>query len=92
MISLNNLAWLTTLKRQRSMALDLINRAIARRGPLPELLDFCGVIYNGLATRHAIEDLERLQPRPRSSISSGTGYLQANNKDAALQALAKARS
>ena len=46
-VSLNNLAWLTILKdaKESSSALSLINRAMDRRGELPELLDTRGVIY-----------------------------------------------
>ena len=97
MISLNNLAWLTTLRNGKgSVALDLINRAIARRGPLPELLDTRGVIYAMSGDgQHAIEDLEKvcnLNPSGPKFFHLAQAYLQANNKDAALQALTKARA
>ena len=47
-VSLNNLAWLTVLKdaKETGPALDLINRAIKLKGPLPDLLEHAGaVIY-----------------------------------------------
>ena len=59
-VSLNNLAWLTILKdaKESSSALSLINRAMDRKGQLPELLDTRGVIYLKAGDfQHAIADL-----------------------------------
>jgi cellulose synthase operon protein C len=96
-IALNNLAWLMALRNgDGSVALDLINRAIARRGPLPELLDTRGVIYTMLGkSQNAIEDLNRattLDPTGPKYFHLAQAYLRASNKQAAAQTLAKARS
>ena len=77
-------------------ALDLINRAIARRGPIAELLDTRGVVYMMMGdTRHAIEDLERattLDPTGPKYFHLAQAYLRAGDKTAAEQSLAKARA
>jgi Flp pilus assembly protein TadD len=96
-VSLNNLAWLIALRNgKESVALDLINRAIARRGPVPEFLDTRGVIYMMSGDVHrAIEDLERacsLDPAGPKYFHLAQAYLRANNKEAARQSLEKARA
>ena len=99
-IPLNNLAWLMTLKGDKgekgSAPLELINRAIALRGPIPEFLDTRAVVYlsNGESKR-AIEDLENaiaIDPSPTKYFHLAQAYLQASNTEAAKQSLAKART
>jgi tetratricopeptide (TPR) repeat protein len=96
-IALNNLAWLLALRNdQGSAALDLINRAIARRGPLPELLDTRGVVYMVAGdSRRAIEDLNQatiLDPTGPKLFHLAQAYLRASNKADAAQTMAKARA
>ena len=51
-IASNNLAWLMALKGGRGPeALDLIDKAITVKGPLPEYLDTRGMIYLGAGER-----------------------------------------
>ena len=96
-VSLNNLAWLLALRNEKGNgALDLINRAIARRGPIAELLDTRGVVYMMTGdTRHAIEDLDRattLDPTGPKYFHLAQAYLRSSDKTAAAQSLAKARA
>ncbi len=99
-IPLNNLAWLMTLKKDKgetgSAPLELINRAIALRGPIPEFLDTRAVVYmtNG-ESRRAVEDLENaiaIDPSPAKYFHLAQAYLQAGDAEAAKQSLAKARA
>ncbi len=96
-ISLNNLAWLMALRKEnKEVALDLINRAIKHYGPSPEFLDTRGVIYlTSGDSRRAIEDLNQAtvsQPSGPKYLHLAEAYLRAGNKEAAVEALAKARS
>jgi predicted Zn-dependent protease len=96
-IAMNNLAWLLALRNERgTAALDLINRAIARRGPLPELLDTRGVVYMVAGeSRRAIEDLSEatmLDPAGPKFFHLAQAYLKASNKADAAQNMAKARA
>ena len=96
-VALNNLAWLLALTNEsRNGALDLINRAIARRGPIAELLDTRGVVYMKTGdTRHAIEDLDQattLDPTGPKYFHLAQAYLRSSDKPAASQSLAKARA
>jgi tetratricopeptide (TPR) repeat protein len=96
-VALNNLAWLLTMRNEKgNKALDLINRAIARRGPIAELLDTRGVVYMMTGdTRHAIEDLERsttLDPTGPKYFHLAQAYLRAGDKRAAALSLDKARA
>jgi Tfp pilus assembly protein PilF len=90
-VSLNNLAWLTILKdaKESTSALSLINRAMDRRGPLPELLDTRGVIYLKAGDfRRAIADLTTAAagaPSPAKYFHLAQAYLGAKNKEAATQ-------
>jgi cellulose synthase operon protein C len=96
-IALNNLAWLMALRDgQGSAALDLINRAIAFKGPLPEFLDTRGVVYltSGQSQR-AIDDLENavaVDPSASKYFHLAQAYLEANKREAAKQSLAKAHT
>jgi tetratricopeptide (TPR) repeat protein len=96
-IPLNNLAWLMALKGNKgTVPLDLINRAIALRGPIPEFLDTRAIVYltNGESKR-AIEDLEdavAISPTATKYFHLAQAYLEASNKEAARQNLEKART
>jgi tetratricopeptide (TPR) repeat protein len=96
-IALNNLAWLMALRKDQSgIALNLINRAIARKGPVPELLDTRGVVYMMSGDlQNAVQDLSRaseLDPTGPKLFHLAQAYLQASNRENASQALAKARA
>jgi len=99
-IPLNNLAWLMTLRvdgsAQGEEPLELINRAIALRGPIPEFLDTRAVVYmtNGESKR-AIEDLENaiaIDPSSAKYFHLAQAHLQAGDAEAAKRSLAKARA
>jgi len=96
-VPLNNLAWLMALKGEKgAVPLELINRAIAMRGPIPEFLDTRAIIYlaNGESKR-AIEDLENavaISPSAVKYFHLAQAYLEASNKPAAKENLAKART
>jgi tetratricopeptide (TPR) repeat protein len=95
-VSLNNLAWLTILMNanESGPALSLINRAVERKGPLPELLDTRGVIYLKAGDfQHAIADLSEAAagaPAPAKYFHLVQAYLGAKNKEAATQIWDKA--
>jgi tetratricopeptide (TPR) repeat protein len=95
-VSLNNLAWLMILTDAKAgiTALDLINRATARKGPLPELLDTRGVIYLKTGDSHrAISDLQKAAagaPTAAKYFHLAQAYLEAKDKPAAKQNLKKA--
>jgi tetratricopeptide (TPR) repeat protein len=97
-VSLNNLAWLIVLRdgKANGTALDLINRAIESRGPLPELLDTRGIVYlKSGDVQRAIEDLKQAvagSPPADKYFHLAEAYLAANNKDEAKQSLEKARA
>lgn len=96
-VPLNNLAWLMALKGEKStVPLDLINRAIAMQGPIPEFLDTRAIIYlsNG-ESKLAIEDLEdavAIAPSAVKYFHLAQAYLEASNKPAAKENLEKART
>jgi tetratricopeptide (TPR) repeat protein len=94
---LNNLAWLMTLRKENGQeALALINRAIAVRGPDPDLLDTRGCIYRVTGdSQHAIEDLTEsiaLAPTESKYFHLAQAYLEADKKQDAIKALATART
>jgi tetratricopeptide (TPR) repeat protein len=96
-VALNNLAWLLAMRNEKlNEALDLINRAIDRRGPLAELLDTRGVVYTKLGdTRHAIEDLDQATtdaPTGPKYFHLAQAHLRAGDKPAAAESLAKAQA
>jgi Flp pilus assembly protein TadD len=96
-IALNNLAWLMTLRNEKGgRALELINRAIALKGPIPELLDTRGIIYMRAGNiQRAVADLNRasqLDPTGPKLFHLAQAHLQASNRQDATQILAKARA
>jgi cellulose synthase operon protein C len=98
-VALNNLAWLLALRNEKlNEALDLINRAINRRGngPLAEFLDTRGGIYTKLGdARHAIEDLDQaivLAPSGPKYFHLAQADLRVGDKGAAASSLNKARA
>jgi tetratricopeptide (TPR) repeat protein len=96
-IPLNNLAFLVALQNSTlDGALDLVNRAISRRGPAAELLDTRGFVYTKLGdSRHAIEDLKqacRLDPSGPKYFHLTQAYLLASNRQAAIDAFTKAHA
>ena len=98
MVSLNNLAWLIALREDKPSgeALDLINLAVSRRGPVPELLDTRGIVYlKSGDVKHALEDLKQAvggAPTAAKYFHLAQAYLAAKQKDEAKQALDKARA
>ncbi len=95
-VPLNNLAWLLTLQGVKGPApLDMINRAIHLRGPVPEFLDTRAVVYltNG-ESRRAIEDLENavaVDPTASRYFHLARAYLEAGDMEAAKRSLVRAR-
>lgn len=95
-VPLNNLAWLLTLQGVKGPApLDMINRAIDLRGPVPEFLDTRAVVYltNG-ESRRAIEDLENavaVDPTASRYFHLARAYLEAGDMEAAKRSLVRAR-
>lgn len=93
---LNNLAWLLALRREGGpRPLELINQAIARDGPLPDLLDTRGLIET-LAGRpeRAIPDLEEsiaAAPNPTAYFHLALALRKAGRDDEAAAAMIKAR-
>jgi Flp pilus assembly protein TadD len=86
-----------TLRNEKSkQALELINRAITLKGPIPELLDTRGMIYmTSGEMQRAVEDLNRaseLDPTGPKLFHLAQAYLQASNRQDATQTLAKARA
>jgi cellulose synthase operon protein C len=96
-VPLNNLAWLMALKGEKStVPLELINRAIAMQGPIPEFLDTRAIVYlsNG-ESKLAIQDLENavaIAPSAVKYFHLAQAYLEASNKPAAKENLEKART
>jgi tetratricopeptide (TPR) repeat protein len=96
-MALNNLAWLLAQRKGKGdEALPLIQKAIERLGPLPELLDTQAVVQ--LARRRsdlAIADLNKAgkeAPSPTRYFNLARAFHMANNTGAALEALQKARA
>ena len=96
MVSLNNLAWLIALREDKPSgeALDLINLAINRKGPLPELLDTRGIVYlRSGDVKHAIEELKQAVARAPTAAKYfhlAQAYLADKQKDEAKETLVKA--
>jgi cellulose synthase operon protein C len=95
LVALNNLAWMLAQKEgQGQEALDLINRAIGRHGPRPELLDTRAVVYLGLGqAKEALHDLEkavREAPTPTRYFHLTRAHHLAKNAPQALAALTRA--
>lgn len=97
MVALNNLAWLLAQEPARGTeALTLIRRAIDRAGPMADLLDTRGTAYlsQGRADL-AVADLEAAtadSPNPSGFFRLARAQLQANRRDAALNAFQKAKA
>ncbi len=94
---LNNLAWLLALRGGAGAEpLDLIDRAIALDGPLPELLDTRGVVLTlGGQPDRAIEDIEEsiaAAPSAMTYLHLASTLRKAGRPADAAEALAKARS
>ena len=95
-VPLNNLAWLTALRGGKaSDALDLINRAIERTGPAPELLDTRAIVYLAAGQNSAaIDDLNKAIASDRSGpklFHLAQAYLKDKKRDQARTALQEAR-
>jgi tetratricopeptide (TPR) repeat protein len=95
-IPLNNLAWLIALQGgEGKTAIDLINRAIAINGPLPDFLDTRGVAYVAAGeSRLAIEDLEKAvaaDSSPSKLVHLAQAWAKAGDKEKAKQYLEKAK-
>lgn len=96
LIALNNLAWLLAFKKlpARAEALAVINKAIDRVGPSPELLDTRGVIYLMLSqSDRALVDLQQAvaqSPSPNRSFHLARALAAANKLFEAGQTLKEA--
>ena len=95
-IPLNNLAWLLALRGEKGQQpLEMINRAINLRGPLPELLDTRAVVYLTKGeNRLAIDDLENaiaLEPSASRYFHLARAQLAAGDVDSARRSLAHAQ-
>jgi tetratricopeptide (TPR) repeat protein len=97
-IAANNLAWLLALKGGRGgEALDLINKAIGLKGPVPEFLDTRGMVYL-LTTgdgRRAIPDLETAvnrSPNGPKLFHLAQAYLKTNEREKARKVLEAGKS
>ena len=94
---LNNLAWLLALRGTSGPEpLELVDRAIALDGPLPDLLDTRGLV---LALRgqpeRAVEDLEEsiaAAPSPTAYLHLALALRKAGRPSEAAEALGKARA
>jgi tetratricopeptide (TPR) repeat protein len=96
-VALNNLAWLLAQRADNGKeALPLIERAIDVLGPRPELLDTRAIAYLALKQGDlAVRDVERAladTPTPTRYFHLARAQRQANNRDAAIAALKKARA
>lgn len=91
-VACNNLAWLLVLQgRGGSEALDLINAAVHRKGPIPEYLDTRGVIYLGDGqVQRAVTDLETALKGAASGskyFHLAQAYWKLNEKEKARETL-----
>jgi tetratricopeptide (TPR) repeat protein len=97
LMALNNLAWLLAQRKgQGARALPLIQQAIQRYGPRPDLLDTRAVVHlaRGKAAP-AINDLERVtrdDPSGSRYFHLARALRMAGQSQAALRALHKARA
>lgn len=93
--ALNNLAWLLALRGHAGEALEVVNRAVANVGPIPDLLDTLGVVElrAGQADK-AVQDLvaaTRQSPSAVEYFHLAEAYLAAKNRGDAAIAFHKAR-
>ena len=96
-VPLNNLAWLMALKGEKSaVPLELINRAIAIQGPIPEFLDTRAIVHLSAGeSKLAIRDLEdavAIAPSAVKYFHLAQASLEAGDKPAAKESLEKART
>jgi tetratricopeptide (TPR) repeat protein len=95
LVALNNLAWLLAGKEgQGQEALALINRAIAKYGARPELLDTRAVAYVALGmAKEAVRDLEQVireSPTPTRYFHLSRAHHLAKDTPLAVAALRRA--
>jgi tetratricopeptide (TPR) repeat protein len=95
LIALNNLSGLLALKKHKGAeALELIARAVALMGPVPDLRDTRAVIYLTMGqSEAAIEDLEEAlleNPRAVSHFHLAQAYLLAKKPKEARESLDRA--
>jgi tetratricopeptide (TPR) repeat protein len=95
LVALNNLAWLLGQQADKAAeALKLINRAIEKHGPRPELLDTRAVVHLTMGNAAAaIRDLERVvneAPSPGYLYHLSRAYKRAQNSASALAMLRRA--
>ncbi len=95
LVALNNLAWLLAHRAdQAAEALTLINRAIDKYGPRPELLDTRAVaLINRGNLEAATRDLERVvneAPTPARLFHLSRAHERARNNTSALAFLRQA--
>jgi tetratricopeptide (TPR) repeat protein len=96
-LALNNLAWLTAVKDRRGVeSLQLIDKAIASGGPLPDFLDTKGLCYLVLKDYNkAVQTLAQAvaaQPSPMGFFHLSLAQLEAGNKIGARTALTQAKA
>jgi len=81
---------------QGSDALDLVNKAIRLKGPLPDFLDTRGVVYlTAGEPRSAIADFEAAlasQPTGPKYFHLAQAYLKVNDKEKAKKSLEAAQT
>jgi tetratricopeptide (TPR) repeat protein len=91
LVALNNLAWLLGQKTDPAEALKLIERAIARYGPRPELLDTRAIVQLNLGNvDKALLDLERVvneAPTPTRLFHLSRAYEKSRNTASAVAML-----
>ena len=95
-VTMNNLAWILALKEEKAAeALEVINRAIALKGPQPKLLDTRAVVFMKLSNpSQAVKDLEDVvvdEPTSSHFFHLAQAHYQANNRSAALAAFDRAK-
>jgi Tfp pilus assembly protein PilF len=95
LVALNNLAWLLGQKADTAAeALKLIERAIAKYGPRPELLDTRAIVQLNLgAVEKSLRDLERVvneAPTPIRLFHLSRAYQRSRNTTSALAILRQA--
>ena len=97
-IASNNLAWLMALRHEGKSndALDLINRAINLRGPIPDFLDTRGVVFiSGGQNARAVDDFQqaiKVQPTASKYFHLAQAYLKLNDLEKAKESLKLART
>ena len=95
LVALNNLAWLLGQKADHAAeALALINRAIDKHGPRPELLDTRAIVeLNFGNVEQALRDLERVvneSPTPTRLFHLARAHERMKNTSSALAMLRQA--